>query len=107
MKTRDIVIYGGLAIAAYFLYRKFSVGINAAANAVAAPIANAWVNLTAPAAPAPQGSVVMPDGSYFDAANLTNMNRRWVGNALEFDSGGSTYALAPQVNGNYQATRVS
>lgn len=106
MKTRDMVIYGGLAIAAYFLYKKFAVSINAAANAIAQPIADGYVALTSPAAPIPQGSVVMPNGQNFAAANLTNMNLRWQGNVLMFDAGGSTYSLSSQVGGNYQATRV-
>ncbi len=107
MKDRDLLLYGLFIVGGYFLYKKFSVSINAAANSIAQPIANEWVDLTSPAAPVPQGSVAMPDGSYFPVANLTNMNMHWVGNVLQFALNGATYALSPQVNGVYQATRIS
>lgn len=106
MKTSEVVLYGGLAVAAYLLYKKFAGVVDSGANAIAKPISDLWVQMTSPTAPVPLGNIIMPDSSYFPASNLTGMNTRWQGNVLYFDSGGVTYSLSPQVGGNYQATRV-
>jgi hypothetical protein len=84
MRGRDILLYGGLAAVAYLLYKKFSNVANTAANAIAQPIANAYVDLTAPSAPIPQGSVLLPDGSNFPASDLTNYNFGFRGGVAMF-----------------------
>jgi len=104
-KPKDVVIYGGLAVLAYFLYKKFSVGINSAVNTAASGIANAYVGLTSPAAPVPQGSVIMPDGTNFPLASI---QPQWQGNALLFSYAGGTYQLQPHnADGNYPAVYYS
>ena len=104
MKTRDAVVYVGLGIAAIWLYQKFKGGINQAVNAVTQPIANSIVSLTSPPPPTPQGSVIFPDGTYIPVSSIAP---NWVGNSLQFQYNGQTFALASHdANGNYPATVV-
>jgi len=100
MKERDILFWGAVAVGAYWLYSKFSTAAGTAANAIAAPIANAYVNLTSGAAPVAQGNIILPDGTAIPASSV---QLTWYGNALTFVYGGSNYQLQPQVNGNYPA----
>jgi hypothetical protein len=98
---------GLLGAGAYALYQFFQ-SPKGPVNAAAAGIANAYVNLTAPPAPVPQGSVIMPDGSSFPASNLTNMSLQSGPGSLTFQSGGSTYSLAPSnADGNYVASALN
>jgi hypothetical protein len=53
-----------------------------------------------------QGTVLMPDGSRFPASNLTDLNFRFVDDQAQFVMNGATYALTPQVNGQYQAIAI-
>ena len=110
MRTRDIVIYGGLAVAAYLLWKKFSTQIGSAVSAVTAPAANAWVALTSPSAPIPQGNILLPDGvTNFPASSLTSLGFGFKpgASAPTFRYNGVDYYLAPHdANGNYQATPV-
>jgi hypothetical protein len=100
-----------LGLGAYIIWDIFfstSGPVNQAANSVASGIANAYVNLTSPAAPVPQGSVIMPDGSSFPASGLTGMGLVSGPGSLTFQSNGTTYALSPSdANGNYAATAVN
>jgi len=109
IKSDDLLLYAALGIGAYFLYTNVlapALGIaGAAANAVAEPVANLYVALTSPASPVPQGSVIMPNGTNFPTANLTNMGITWAGNILTFTgSDGELYQLSPQSGGNYVAS---
>ncbi len=102
---RDLLLFGALAIAGYWLFSKFTSGIGDAASRLSAPIANAYVGWTSGAAPVPQGSAVFPDGSYVPMANLSP---NWVGNSLQFSYGGHTWALsAHDASGNYPASLVA
>jgi hypothetical protein len=101
------LLWGALAVGAYLLWKKFTSVASSAANAIAAPIANAFVDLTSPAAPVPQGSVILPDGTSFPAANLTNLNFGFNQGVAQFTYQGGTYSLSPHdANGNYVATRL-
>ncbi len=108
MKIENVVGLIALGIGGYILYRVFSSGANAlgaGVNTATQGIANAYVELTSPNAPVPQGSVMMPDGSSFPASQLTSMGFGFSGNtALFTGSDGNTYQLWPQSGGNYQAT---
>lgn len=106
MKMKDVIIYGGLAAIGYFLYKKYGTAIGSAVSTATQPIANAYVALTSPNAPVPQGSVSMPDGSNFPASNLTALGFGFVNGVAQFSLNGRNYALSPQVNGVYQATAL-
>ena len=107
MRIKDVVIVGGLAAVAYFLYKKFAAVAEVAANVIAAPIANAYVDLTSPSAPVPQGQVLLPDGSTLAASDLTRLNFGFRGNVAMFTYNGADYSLSPHdANGNYVATRA-
>jgi hypothetical protein len=105
MKTEDWLILGGIGVAIYLL-SKASNAVGNAADSAASSIANAYVNLTSPAAPVPQGSVIMPNGSTIPASSLTNMDLGYDDSgALTFlGSDGNTYQLSSQTGGNYQAS---
>jgi hypothetical protein len=95
---------GLIGAGAYAVYQFFQ-SPKSPINTVAASVANAYVNLTSPPAPVPQGSVIMPDGTNFPASNLTGMALQSGPGSLTFQSGGTTYSLAPSdANGNYAAT---
>lgn len=99
--TGKILLVVGAIIGAYWLWTKVSGGIGAAASALTAPLANAYVDLTSGPAPVPQGSVVFPDGSYIPVAQITPS---WQGNALTFVYNGQNWQLQPHdANGNYPA----
>lgn len=96
-----------LGAGAYAVYQFFQ-SPKSPLNTAASSIANAYVNLTSPAAPVPQGSVIMPDGSSFPASNLSSMTLQSGPGSLTFQTGGSTYSLAPSnADGNYVATPLS
>lgn len=104
IKNRDIIIYGGLAIAGYFLWKKFSGVAQAAIAPIVGAIANTYVDLTHTAAQA-TGQLAMPDGSFLPTATMENGTKRWVGNNLLFDLGGTTYSVTSHdANGNYPVT---
>jgi hypothetical protein len=96
-----------LGVGGYFVYKTFFSN-QSPVNQAAASVANAYVNLTAPPAPVPQGSVIMPDGSSFPASNLSSMPLTSGAGSLTFQTGGTTYSLAPSnADGNYIATPLS
>lgn len=106
-QRNELIMYGGLAIVGYFLYKKYSGVIGSAVDSIAAPIASAYVDFMGSQKPTPQGSVIMPDGSDFPTAELTNLNFGFQGNVAMFTYGGVKYSLSPHdPNGNYVATRV-
>lgn len=101
------VMWGAVAIGAYFLWKKFSSVADTAVNAIAQPIADAYVDLTGPAAPVPQGTVIMPDGNNFPASDLTSLNFGFRNNVAMFTLNSTNYSLSPHdANGNYVATRA-
>ncbi len=101
MKRSDLAVYAGLAAGGYLLYKWLASGASLFANTLASPIASAWVGLTAPGAPVPQGSIIFPDGSSIPAANVS---MTWIGNALTFAYNGRNWQLQPHdANGNYPA----
>jgi hypothetical protein len=111
--TATIIKWSVIGFGVYILYEFFNnpnspgSSIGAGINSAEDSIANLIVNLTSPAAPAVQGTVVMPNGSSFPASQLTSMNFGFTGNTATFTgSDGSTYQLSPQVNGAYTATAV-
>lgn len=112
MKPKDVVTYVVIGVAGYFLYqwlKKAGGAVDSALDTITKPIANAYVALTSPAAPVPQGSVILPDLSSFPMANLTNLGFGFKpgASAPTFKYNGVEYYLAPHdQNGNYQATPV-
>src|ERR1700676_3727809 len=101
MRSRDLVIYGGLAVAAYFLYKKFSGAIGTVASVITKPLADAYVSLTTPSV-VPQGLVIMPNGRNFPTSDLSSKGIQWRGNVLFFNSDGAQYSLGSHdPNGNY------
>jgi hypothetical protein len=109
MKQSEMLFYGAAAVAAYLLWKKFSVQIGEAVSTATAPLANAYVSLTSPPLSIPQGSVILPDLRNFPAANLTSLGFGFKpgAQAPTFTYNGTQYYLAPHdENGNYQATPV-
>ena len=107
MKTEKILLYGGLAALAYYLWTKTSNAVGSAISSATAPLANAYVGLTS--GPSAQslltGQIGMPDGSTLPISSITG-GTQWVGNTLTFVSptDGNTYSLAPQSGGTYLAS---
>lgn len=100
------LLWGAVALGGYLVWQKF-FGKGGPVDSATASIANAYVDLTAPDAPVPQGSVVMPDGTNFPAADLTNLNFGFRNNVAMFTVNGVNYSLSPHdQNGNYVATRA-
>jgi hypothetical protein len=107
VRERDLVFYAALGIGAYFVWKKYGGAIGSAISTATAPLANTYVELTSPAAPVPQGSVLLPDGSSFPAANLSSLGISWQGNVLMFTYNGVQYSISSHdASGNYQAARV-
>jgi hypothetical protein len=109
VKTKDVIIYVGLAGIAYFIYRKFKTSVDNAISTATQPVANAIVSLTSgPTAQSQlQGQVIMPDGTNFSTSQLQNLNFGFQGNVAQFTMNGVQYSLSPHdANGNYVATRV-
>ena len=67
MKDSDWITLAALGIGGYLVYQWLNKP-GGATDTLAQFVANAWVGLTSPPAPVPQGSVVMPDGSTFPAS---------------------------------------
>jgi hypothetical protein len=107
MKDSDLLVLGALGVGGYLLWQWLnSSSPNNPVNSIASSIANTFVNLTSPALSVPQGSVVMPDGSYFPTSQLTSMDEGFDQGALTFlYSDGNTYQLSPvNAQGNYVAS---
>jgi hypothetical protein len=99
------LLWGALAFGGYLLWQKF-FGKGGAVDTATQGIANAYVDLTSPAAPTPQGSVILPDGTNFPATNLTNLNFGFRNGIAIFTLNNVDYSLSPHdANGNYVATR--
>ena len=100
--TKNILLIGGLAALAYYLFTKGSSSANSAEQSIACW----WANLTmGPSAQSQlQGQVLMPCGQSFSTSQLQNMNLQQSScGVTTFQSGGQTYQLGSQVNGNYPA----
>ena len=96
--TKDILLYGTLAIGAYFLWQMFSGAksvITGAAGTITAPIANLWVRLTAGAPLNVLGVVQFPDGTQINV-NMLPIKTDNQGNVYTY-AGGITYQLSPWV----------
>jgi hypothetical protein len=106
MKDSDLFLLAALGIGGYLLWEWLnSSSPNNPVNSIASSVANAYVNLTSPASPVPQGTVVMPDGTTFPASQLTSMDEGFDQGTLTFlYSDGNTYQLAPQSGGSYVAS---
>ena len=104
--TASLVKWGVIGIGLYLVYEYLNPPAGSSPG-VLQSVANGIVNLTSPAAPVPQGSVIMPNGTTFPASQLTNMQFGFdpgTNNATFLGSDGNTYQLSSQVNGNYTAT---
>jgi len=100
MRDRDWLTLGLLAIGGYVVYRTWNAAGNAISTATA-PLANAWVSLTSPAAPQVQGQILMPDGTTIPVGSVSP---QWIGAALVFSYNGAQYQLyGHDSNGNYPA----
>ena len=76
------------AVAVYFVFKKLSSITTAAVESVAAPIANAYVDLTQPPAVKLLASIVLPPGQMIDANSVTlddNMQFRFNGAVYRLD----------------------
>jgi hypothetical protein len=102
MKTERVVMWATLALLGFAAYKFFKKG----ADVIAKPIADLYVALSSPSAPKPRGVVIMPDGSTFPAARLSNMGFGFQGKVALFTApNGSKYFLSPHdAEGNYVAT---
>jgi hypothetical protein len=102
MKERDALLYGGLAIGAYLLWRQFSGSIGGAVSSATAPLANFYAWLTSQSLPIPQGMIVFPDNTTIPASQLPPIT--WYGNAATFIYNGNVWQLlSHDANGNYPA----
>ena len=96
--AKDILLYGALAVGAYLLWQAFSgvkAGITGVTGAIAAPIANLWVRLTAGAPMNVLGVVQFPDGTQVNVQTLP-IKTDPQGNVYTY-AGGITYQLQPWV----------
>ena len=96
--AKDILLYGAIAVGAYLLWQLFSgvkTGITGAAGAIATPIANLWVRLTAGAPMNVLGVVQFPDGTQINVQTLP-IKTDAQGNVYTY-AGGITYQLQPWV----------
>jgi len=106
VRTEKLLLYGGLAALAYYLWTKASGAVGSAISSATAPLANAYVGLTSgPSAQSLlQGQIAMPDGSTLPLSSISS-GTTWIGNTLTFVSpvDGNTYSLSPQSGGTYSA----
>jgi hypothetical protein len=96
--VKDILLYGSIAVGAYFLWQMFSgakSAITGAAGTITAPIANLWVRLTTGAPLNVLGVVQFPDGTQLDV-NMLPIKTDSQGNVYTY-AGGITYQLRPWV----------
>ena len=102
MKNRDLIVYAGIGLGLYLLYRKFSGIVGAAVDTIAAPIAKGVVNFNPLSA---NGMIVFQDGGMIPFGGIAT---RWNGNNLLFDYGGKTFKLdSHDASGNYPATLIA
>jgi len=116
VKTSDLILWGGVFIAAYLLYIyviKPATGVvGGAVTAIGQGvtgaeqgIANLWVSLTSASMGAVLGNVVFPNGAQVPLANMA-VKQDASGNVY-VNSGGITYQLQPSdANGNWPAVAV-
>ena len=101
--TKNILLIGGLAAVAYYLWSKGRSTLNSAENTLACW----WANLTmGPSVQSQlQGNVIMPCGSSFSTSQLQDMclQQDGVTGLTTFEYGGQTYQLGSQICGNYPA----
>lgn len=95
--VEDLVIVGGIAIAAYLILQKLNSGVASLTNPLSTGAANAFVNLTSGPGAQATGSVRLPDGSSIPMADITITNM----STNQASYGGSTYTLSEDANGDY------
>jgi hypothetical protein len=96
--TKDILLYGALAVGAYLLWQFFSgakTAVTGAANTLTSPIANLWVRLTGAPPMNVLGVVAFPDGTQINI-NTLPIKTDSSGNVYT-NAGGITYQLQPWV----------
>lgn len=83
MKTKDLLLWGGAALAAYFLYTKSAGGLPAAAQPLAA--SGTW------------GAVTLPNGT---SVTLANNQISMATGVMTANINGANYALQVQADGS-------
>ena len=105
MKITDLLVLGAVGYGAYWLYTNWlKPSPGGAIDTAETAVANLFSG-TSPTATLAANSIQFPDGSSIPISALTGQT--WVGNTLTFPYNGSTWQLAPQVNGVYQATPLA
>lgn len=104
IKTSDLLLWGGVAIAAYLIWQAVSGAGSAVASAVssgvntaAGGIANLWVSLTAAPSMNVLGNSQLPNGALVPTSSLT-LRTDASGNVYT-NIAGVTYQMQPWVTG--------
>jgi hypothetical protein len=108
LDTSSFVTIGLIGVGAYLVYKyvlPLFTSIGQAGASVLNPITSGIANLFPGTSSSVQvqGTVLMPDGTTFPTSNLSSLGFQTVNGQAQFVFNGSTYALTPQVNGQYQA----
>lgn len=110
MKKDTWVILGGIAIALYVAYKmfdKFKEKVNDFADALAKPIADAYIGITLPGDVSVNAQIRIPNGELISADSV-NIAKTVGKEEFTFSYMGTRYQLLPRTAaGPYQARKLS
>lgn len=110
MKRDTLITLGIAAVALYLVYRlieKFKEKAQDIADAIAAPIANAYVGVTLPGGVSINATIRLPDGRIIPADQV-HVTKATNSDRMEFDYMGARYELLARTPaGPYQSRRLS
>jgi hypothetical protein len=110
MKRDTWLIFGAVALAAYLIYELFAKAkekVEAGADSLAEPIANAWLSFVLPSAVTANAAVRLPNGLVLDV-NAIHIVKTPNVEQYTFDYMGDHYELRPRnaITGYYESALV-
>lgn len=108
VKGDTLLIVGAIAVAAYVLYRLFAKAkekVDAGADAIAQPIADAWLSWFLPDPVTVNASIRLPDGRMLDATAV-HVTKEANGDRMIFAYMGKQYELLPRTPQGFYGSKL-